>query len=332
MLRAIVVAALLLVPLAAHADEPARAPALVGDTRIHDPSVIELGGHWASFQTGEEGGLYQGAVLVKTSPDGITWTKAGAIGKGVPKWTQKALGYKSRNIWAPSVFRRGDTTYLYYSVSSFGLSISTIGLMTNAAFDPVHPGDGWTDQGEVVTSHGRDDFNAIDPYRIDLADGRAFLSYGSYWSGIKLSELDPTTGKLLRPDTPRIALADRNGAGIEASSILAHAGRFYLFVSFDQCCKAMDSTYRIMVGRADTIAGPYVARDGTPMLRGGATKVQARLDRYIGPGGAEPVVSDSGRVALAYHYYDGDDYGAPKLQIAPINWDDGGWPMLAPPP
>ena len=49
----------------------------------------------------------------------------------------------------------------------------------------------------MLKSDPRDDFNAIDPFRIDLADGRAFLALGSFWSGIKLSELDPASGKLI---------------------------------------------------------------------------------------------------------------------------------------
>ena len=78
----------------------------------------------------------------------------------------------------------------------------------------------------MITSHARDDWNAIDPFRIDTSDGRAWLSYGSYWSGIKLRELNPLTGKLLAPDTPAISIASRGHGAIEASSLLEHAGKF----------------------------------------------------------------------------------------------------------
>ena len=70
--------------------------------------------------------------------------------------------------------------------------------MTNTSFDPLKPGEGWQDQGLVLMSKDGDDFNAIDPFRIDVSDGRAYLAFGSFWSGIKLSELDPATGKLIR--------------------------------------------------------------------------------------------------------------------------------------
>src|SRR5579871_1867007 len=108
-------------------------PRLRGDTRIHDPSVIEVDGRFAAFGTGEPGPT-RGAIRVKTSPDGIVWTDAGAIGKGPPAWATDVLGYRPTNVWAPSVSRRGPKFSLYYALSAFGSNASAIGLMTNAAF------------------------------------------------------------------------------------------------------------------------------------------------------------------------------------------------------
>jgi arabinan endo-1,5-alpha-L-arabinosidase len=302
-------------------------PQLRGHTRIHDPSIIEVDGQYVAFFTGQEGGVYRGAIRVKTSPDGLVWTDAGAIGKGLPRWVRPTLGFQPPNIWAPSVSKRGDTWYLYYSVSVFGVNVSAIGLMTHDALDPARPGEGWQDQGLVLQSGARDDFNAIDPWRIDTTDGRAFLAYGSFWSGIKLVELDPVSGKLIADDTPVIDLASRNGAGIEAASILEHDGRFYLFVSFDQCCEGLQSTYSIRVGRADEVTGPYLDEAGVPMLEGGGTLLLGSTGRFIGPGGQEAFVTTKGEM-LAYHYYDGADLGVSKLQIAPLRWTPDGWPRL----
>src|SRR5271165_2251835 len=102
---------------AAPLDAADRQPQLTGDTRIHDPSVIEVDGRYAAFGTGGPG-LYRGAILVKTSPDGVSWTDAGAIGKGVPKWAIQALGYQPTSVWAPSVSRRSGTAFLYYALST----------------------------------------------------------------------------------------------------------------------------------------------------------------------------------------------------------------------
>ena len=304
-------------------------PVMQRDVKIHDPSIIEVNGAYAAFQTGADGGVARGAIRVKTSPDGVTWADAGFVGKGLPKWVTKELGYKPTNIWAPSISRRGDTFYLYYSLSTFGVQASAIGLMTNSAFEVTHPGEGWQDQGLILKSNAKSDFNAIDPFRIDTSDGRAFLSFGSFWSGIKLRELDPVSGQLIAPDTPTIPLADRGGAGIEASSIIEHDGKFYLFASFDQCCKGVNSTYSIHVGRADAVTGPYLGRDGTPMLQGGGTLFLGKTGHVIGPGGQEARDTAKGPM-LAYHYYDGDDLGVAKLQYSPLKWTADGWPELDP--
>jgi arabinan endo-1,5-alpha-L-arabinosidase len=306
-------------------------PTLTGDIRIHDPSVIEVDGKYVAFFTGQEGGVYRGAIRLKASPDGLAWSDAGSIGRGLPKWVRKTLGFQPPNIWAPSVSRRGTSFNLYYSVSVFGINTSAIGLMTNAALDPEKPGEGWEDQGLVLQSTARDRFNAIDPWRVDLSDGRAFLAYGSFWDGIKMRELDPETGKLLTPETPTYDLASRQGAGIEAASILEHEGRFYLFVSFDQCCKGVASTYNMRMGRAEAVTGPYLDKEGKPMLEGGGSLLQGSKGRFIGPGGQEAFVASKGEM-LAYHYYDGEDLGVSKLQLSPLHWSDDGWPKLDPLP
>ena len=285
-LKAVVLLVLLLLATPAFAVDSQ--PELAGDLRIHDPSVVEVGGEYVAVGTGEQG-LTRGAVKVKTSPDGVHWTEAGAIGRGVPKWARDALGYQPTNVWAPSISRRGGTFSLYYALSSFGSNASAIGLMTNASLDTSRPSEGWTDEGLVLMSKIGDDFNAIDPFRINLTDGRAFLVFGSFWSGIKLRELDPNTGKLIRDDAPSFALASRHGGAIEAPSILEHGKDFYLFVSFDQCCKGIASTYNIRVGRSDKIEGPYRDKDGKDMLEGGGSLVLASNGRFIGPGGQEAV-------------------------------------------
>jgi arabinan endo-1,5-alpha-L-arabinosidase len=305
-------------------------PGMTGDTRIHDPSIIEIQSRFVAVGTGEQGPTH-GAIRVKTSPDGLRWIEAGHIGGGPPAWAQGALGFKPSNVWAPSLSRRGSTVFLYYCLSSFGHNTSAIGLMTNTSFDPLKPGEGWQDQGLVLTSREGEDFNAIDPFRIDVSNGRAYLVFGSFWSGIKLSELDPETGKLIRPDTPRVALASRNGGAIEAASILERDGKFFLFVSFDQCCKGVASTYNIRVGRADRIEGPYFDQAGKAMLEGGGSLMMSTTGRFIGPGGQEAVKTATGE-RLAYHYYDGEEAGASKLQVSPILWTADGWPNLGTPP
>ncbi len=305
-------------------------PSLSGDLAIHDPSVIASSVGWASFATGIENAADGGMPQTKTSPDGLVWRDAGAIPGGQPAWIAAQLGMTPRNIWAPSISRHGDFAFLYYAASSFGSNNSVIGLAINARFDPTQPAMGWVDRGMVLRSRAGDNFNAIDPFRVDTSDGKAWLIFGSFWDGIRLVELDPTSG-LVRDGAPMVRIASRQGGPIEAPSILEHEGRFYLFVSFDFCCRGIASTYRIMVGRADAIAGPYLDREGHPMLAGGGTELLAGSGRYRGPGGAE-AFDANGTTWLAFHYYDAGAGGAPKLQVAPLGWSADGWPELGPLP
>lgn len=305
-------------------------PVLAGDMQIHDPTLLRVGKTYVAMGTGYEN-VDGGTLRIRTSPDGISWTDAGTLGETQPAWVEGHLGTTPPNLWAPHLFARGGTAYLYYSASLFGKNTSAIGLMTNRNLDPKNPGKGWTDQGVVVTSREGDNFNAIDAARIDTPDGRAWLAFGSFWDGIKLRELDPVSGKLRAENGQLHSLASRGGGAVEAPSILRHSGHYYLFVSFDRCCAGLESTYRIMVGRSKNVTGPYVDKEGVPMLRGGGSQLQATSGRFIGPGGQE-ALQDGGRDLLVYHYYDGDLGGTPQLQTATLRWGEGGWPTLDPLP
>lgn len=310
-------------------DRPTQ-PILKGDLQIHDPTLLRVGNTYVAMGTGYEN-VDGGTLRIKTSPNGIIWTDAGTLGETQPAWVEKQLGTAPPNLWAPHLFARGNTTYLYFAASLFGKNTSAIGLMTNKHLDPKNPAKGWVDQGVVVTSQQGDTFNAIDPARIDTPDGRAWLAFGSFWEGIKMRELDPVSGRLRASNPKLYSLASRGGGAIEAASVLRHDGYYYLFVSFDRCCAGLESTYRIMVGRSKNVTGPYVDQEGVPMLQGGGSQLQATYGRYIGPGGQE-AIHDGSRDLLVYHYYDGDQGGTPQLQVSPSRWGADGWPTLDPLP
>ena len=61
----------------------------------------------------------------------------------------------------------------------------------------------------VVRSHKEDDWNAIAPNLFIEDDCHLRLVWGSFWSGLKMRRIDPTTGKLSSEDTRLYALASR---------------------------------------------------------------------------------------------------------------------------
>ncbi|MGY2894015.1 arabinan endo-1,5-alpha-L-arabinosidase [Deinococcus sp. UYEF24] len=301
-------------------------PTLKGDLDIHDPTLLKVPGGYVAMGTGFEG-IDGGTLRLKTSKDGVNWQDAGHLNDKQPAWVGKLLGQEPPNLWAPTLFQKGKTTYLYFAASTFGKNTSGIGLMTNPALTAARPGAGWVDKGLVFASKSGDTFNTIDPYRIDTTDGKAWLAFGSYWDGIKMRALDPASGLLSTSDTALYSLASRGGGAVEAASVVQHGKYFYLFVSFDRCCAGLSSTYRIMVGRAPAVTGPYTDKSGVPMMKGGGTQLQASQGRFIGPGGQEGYM-DAGIQKLVYHYYDQGSGGASMLQTSPLLWSADGWPRL----
>ena len=133
--------------------------------------------------------------------------------------------------------------------------------------DPESPATGWTDRGKVFESDFRDDFNAIDPNVFSDAEGRQWMAFGSFWSGIKMIRLDPATGMRAADDETIHSLASRRRPGaVEAPFVIRRGEYYYLFVSFEFCCRGADSTYYTVVGRSTEPTGPYVDRDGKKMM------------------------------------------------------------------
>ena len=313
-----------------------RALPLSGDYALaHDPSIAKDGDTYYVFTT--SGPRETSQIPIRCSNDLLAWKECGHVFAELPAWIHGASP-KTKNLWAPDVSFFKGKYHLYYSYSVFGLNTSGIALATNVTLDQTSPQYRWHDEGMVLTSTASDDFNAIDPNIVLDKKGRPWLSFGSFWSGIKMRRVDASTGKLYNKDRRLYALASRrkpeiaepakpglpaNWQAIEAPFIIRHEGYFYLFVSFDLCCRGARSTYRIMVGRSRSVTGPYEDSDGKPMIDGGGTQVLAGNSRWLGPGG-QSILQQGGDDSLVFHAYDADT-GKPALQVSTITWKDG-WP------
>jgi arabinan endo-1,5-alpha-L-arabinosidase len=181
----------------------------------------------------------------------------------------------------------------------------------------------------VYDSQPGDNYNAIDPSLLVTSNGQWWLSFGSFWSGIKMIRIDPQTGKQSTQDQNRYSLASTPSTEIEGPTVVERCGYFYLFVAWGLCCRGLDSTYRIMVGRATSPTGPYLDRNGASMANGGGTPVLATHGPVVGPGGPAILGDDDGDI-LVYHYYDGNAGGATRLGLNRLSWADDGWPALVP--
>ena len=274
-----------------------------------------------------------GRLNFRSSTNLTQWANAGTVLATVPTWATAVIPALT-GMWAPDISYFNGKFHVYYAGSTFGSNTSVIGLSTNVALDSTKPGYAWVDEGLIVQTKSTDNFNAIDPNVAFDATGVPWLSFGSFWSGIKLRKLDFATGKPATDDPMLYSIASRTGVAngaIEAASIISHNGFYYLFVSFDLCCKGLTSTYRTMAGRATAITGPYTDSTGKAMMQSGGDQLIATTGRYIGPGGGT-AWKDGDNYLYAYHYYDGmTANGASKLLVRPITFTADNWITIGDP-
>ena len=301
---------------------------LTGDVEgVHDPAITKQKDTYYVFSTG--GGRGAGIIPVRTSRDLLHWTSAGAALVGVPEWGRREIP-GARDAWAPDISYYRGKYHLYYALSTFGSRNSAIGLATNTTLDPGDPSYAWKDEGMVLRSYQeKDDWNAIDPNLVVEDEDHVWLSWGSFWGGIRMRRLDPESGKPSERYPQVYALCSRPrqepaGGSVEAPFLVRHDGWWYLFVSHDRCCRGVNSTYRVVVGRSRQITGPYQDREGKALTGGGGTLViAATTPNWRGPG-HEAILREAGQDYLVFHAYHGTT-GRSFLQISTMVWEDG-WP------
>ncbi len=313
---------------------------------VHDPVAIRCGDTWYLFSTGF-------GVSVLTSQDLKSWEPAGRVFDTPPQWALDTVpGYRG-HTWAPDILFHDGTYYLYYSCSSFGKNDSAIGVATNLTLDPDSPDYRWEDRGCVVRSvGGRDNWNAIDPNVFIDTDGTGWMSFGSFWGGIKIVRLDASLTRVAEPqewfplcrrpegtaedtsETDDAIQADSRGkdfdpgnGAVEAPFIVRRGGWYYLFVSYNLCCRGPKSTYKVVVGRSRKVTGPYVDADGTSLMQGGGTVVVSGNDRYPGVGHCAVVSTKEGEKML-FHAYDRETGYNAGLLVRSLDWDRDGWPSI----
>lgn len=279
---------------------------LTGVTNSHDPSTLTRDGDtYFHFTTGQ-------GIWYSTSTNLTHWEGGSTVfSNGWPAWIDDAVPGFEGEFWAPDVIQLGDYYYLYYSASTFGSSESAIGVVrTPSLKNPV-----WEDQGMVVQSYGgADEINAIDAALFRDHDGKVYMSYGSWFGGLGVAEIDQSTGKLAS------SVSHIYGGGhdsIEAPYITRNGDYYYLFFNRGKCCQGSDSTYYIQVARSSGVTGPYTdERSALPNEDG----------KYKGPGHIG-VLKQDGCHYVSTHYYDLTDNGAAKLDILSMTYS-GGWPSL----
>ena len=291
---------------------PPKVLSLSGALGCHDPSAIAADNMYYAFCTG---------LGAETSTDLTAWKSAGRP-FGAPAWLLSAISGVG-DLWAPDISQFGGKYHLYYAGSTFGSNKSCIGHATR---DSLASGS-WTDDGAATICSNvgsSDNWNAIDPNLVIDTDGNLWLAFGSFWSGIKVIQLD-SAGQRVDTTVTAIAARPNNGGALEAPFMVRRCGYYYLFTSWDTCCKGADSTYNMRVVRGTSVTGPFADQAGTAALQGGGTLIAQGDSSFAGPGG-QSVMFVGTKAYFVYHAY-AKPSGAITLRIAELVWDASGWPV-----
>ena len=338
------------------------------------------------------GGHFHG----RRSQNLVDWEYLGGTMQSLPDWVipklneiRAAMGLEPTTAdeadfgyWAPCVRKVRNGLYrMYYSIVCPGTlsgdgtwsERAFIGLMENS--NPAN-NDGWEDKGYVITNASdrgldfyvnasADDYwnencyykwNAIDPSYIIDNDGRHYMAYGSWHSGIALVELDEATGKV-KAELPDPWGTDADIAaygqliatrqmgnrwqGSEGPELIYHDGYYYLFLAYD----ALEVPYNTRVVRSTNIAGPYVGMDGTDVttVGGEAFPILTHPYKFNGNDGwvgiSHCCVFDDGEGNWYFASQGRFPVDVPGInasnaimmgQVRCIRWTEDGWPVVMP--
>lgn len=342
----------------------------------------------ASFGNATDGSHF----MCRRSRDLVNWEFLGGTMKRLPAWvktklndirTAMGLAPSTANFttgegfgfWAPCARKVKDGLYrMYYCITVPGTidgdgtwsERAFIGMMETATPAKVST---WEDKGYVITNSSDKGlnyhvaandwancyykYNAIDPSYIITPEGRHWLIYGSWHSGIAAIELNADTGMPINTlgnpwgqdaanygTTIATRKAGNRWQASEGPEIIYHDGYYYLFLAYD----ALDVPYNTRVARSRIITGPYKGIDGTDITAGGdAYPIMTHPYKFDEDDGwvgvSHPAVfadqndnwyyASQGRLPAGSH---GDDYANAIMlgQVRRIIWTTDKWPIVMP--
>ncbi|KAL1968198.1 hypothetical protein VTN77DRAFT_2033 [Rasamsonia byssochlamydoides] len=325
-----------------------------GNLQVHDPSIIIYNDTFYLFKGAPSIDYFTASNI--SGP----WTRVGTVLHG-PSIVDKVNRYRP---WAPTIIERNGTFYCFYGVTKGGTRNSAIGVATSETAEP----GSWRDHGALINTgagnlsdiHPYTVSNAIDPsVIIDPADGKAWLTFGSYWTDLWQVPLSDDMLSVENAEAPAanhlsyLELpgkdnnilgwypidSDPQGARPEEGSWISYKQPYYyLWFSRGKCCGFKEDDlpptgeeYSIRVGRSLNISGPYVDINGQQLLQGGGHVVYGSNHdgQVYAPGGLGVLSRDPEPDILYYHYLN-RSIGLMDSQTR-LGWNyltyNNGWPV-----
>ena len=280
-------------------------PVIPGD--FADPSIIRQGKVYYATGTSSEWAPH---FPLFQSTDLLHWQPIGYVLPKTPAWA-------SASFWAPELYYRNGTYYVYYVARRKSDGISCIGVAT--AKDPAK---GFTDHG-ILLAFGKE---AIDPFVIE-EKGQLYITWKAYGLDPRPIELlgsRLSTDGLKVEGEPFTLLRDDQKKGLEGQCLVKHGSYYYLFYSLGNCC-GRNCSYQVEVARSATLRGPYTRFANNPIL--------AETEEWKCTGHGTVVKSGDGKDFFLYHAYSkaADVYTGRQGMLGEVVWNEStGWPAIQP--
>lgn len=285
-----------------------RNPVIPGD--FADPSVIRVGDTYYAAGTSSEWGP---AYPIYSSKDLVQWEYVGPVFADLPDWTMGSY-------WAPELFFRNGTFYVYYTARRKSDKKSFIGVSSTKDLK-----SGFRDHGVIIEWTNE----AIDAFVVE-DNGKLFITWKAYGldkdRGIEIlgAELADDGLKVIGKEFSMIK-ADPAGweaGGAEGQAIFRRGNYWYMLYSGNTCC-GDQCAYQVGFARAEKLQGPWTKYGGNPALFGD--------DTWKCPGHGTVVVTPDNRYFYLHHAYNGVDFTFTGRQgiLSELIWNENlKWPAF----
>ena len=197
--------------------------------------------------------------------------------------------------------------------------------------------------------------NAIDPTIYYDTDGKMYMVYGSWSGGIFTLEIDPSTGRCIRPKSGTTAdgrvidsyFGTKLAGGYHKSGegpfieYNADTGYYYLWETYGGLLS--EGGYNMRVFRSSSPTGPFLDPYGNSGIQTASSKLDnaglkvmgnykfSSLNKaYMACGHNSVLRDDDGQWYLFYHarFDDGTEYH--EVRVHQMYFNSDGWPVVAP--
>lgn len=313
-------------------------PSFGNHVTAHDPSVFKddngdyytFGSHFAVTKSTN---LMQWTQIARDGGSSVLYSRPW---REVLSNAFDHVGSGPGSTWAPSVHKFGDKYYMYYSLSTFGSSVSFIGRVeANSVLGP------YDHSVEIVKSDGKGGPNAIDPELFYDKEGKLWMVYGSFFAGIYIKELYAEGEQVGLPkETGYGKLLWQGGnQGPEGPFIFYHPETEYYYLMTSH--GSLSTNYNMRVARSLNPDGPYTDPRGfsTENYRDSGLKLAGNFQfKNYQTGyaalGHNSVLIEDGHYFVVYHtrYRTGATgvTGNHNQFVNQLFFNKNGWPVLAP--